>query len=377
MANSDLFPDYPLVLDMEFIEGSTFIYQDGVNSMISDKKILETGLKKNWHVYEAFLLLVSTLEILMIIYGLVIFDFSITKRVVYFSCYIFLLTATVIALIINRKCIKKSNSIEVAVINAIVYDTILIFWSATISALDIDGGGFPVTYMTIIAAVGSLFAIKPVWYALLSVISSVYMFAIVLYLGNHILPFSFYLNHIFFLIVVIAVEYRNYMSIKQQYSLNKQLEEWAEIDALTGISNRRALDNYVESLRRDKSSFTFALLDVDNFKGINDAYGHKVGDKCLIDIARTLKDIFGDTVYRYGGDEFAVISFDNKERVYESMNYVNQVLGSTHKEYLLQICAGLYYETGNEHEYRTFENADKALYDAKQNGKARAVIYKE
>ncbi|MGN0436426.1 MAG: GGDEF domain-containing protein [Wujia sp.] len=342
---------------------------------MDSKEILKMGIKKSWHSYEVFLILVASLEGLMMIYGLFHFDFHDLIRKMYFSCYVFLFIYSVVALFLNRLFMKKTYNLDFAIKNVCIYNAVLIFWSAFVSALDISNGGYAVTYMTILAAVGSLIALNPILYISVSVLSSAGMILIVEYINHVTLPFPFFLNHAIFLLVVIAVEVRNYCSTREQYMLTRKLEKWAEIDALTQVANRRALDNYVEELKQDGGAFTFVLLDVDNFKTINDTKGHKEGDKCLIKLAHILSEMFSDKVFRYGGDEFAVISYEAADVVADKMNQINQRLKESCKNYVLQICAGVYHKEANQEEDRIFELADNALYEAKQNGKARAVVY--
>lgn len=344
---------------------------------MNSKEILIMDLKKHWHGYEMFLVLIAVLEALMMIYGLWHFDFSNPIRVCYFGCYIFLLFTTIIAMIIHHTLMKNGKHMEICIKNACIYFVVLVFWSAVISSLDINGGGYPVTYMTILAAVSSLVALHPVLYTSVAVLSSASMIALTACLGSAPLRMPFYINHIIFLVVVIAVEIRNYKSSKEQYILNQKLEEWAKIDALTRVYNRRALDNYIEEIKDSEEGISFVLLDADNFKTINDTYGHQEGDKCLFEIASLLTSIFGEHVFRYGGDEFAVVSYEDSGIVVDKMILVNQRLKEKNKEYSLQLCAGIYYFSQKTDEKIIFECAGKALYEAKQNGKARAVVYNE
>ena len=82
-------------------------------------------------------------------------------------------------------------------------------------------------------------------------------------------------------------------------------------DSLTGVRNRGFFDELYRS-RFESSGMALLLVDVDEFKSINDAYGHTVGDKVLKLVAEQLRAAFRaeDKVYRIGGDEFAVILFD-------------------------------------------------------------------
>ena len=342
---------------------------------MNSKEILKVGLKRSWHAYEMFLILIAVLEGMMMIYGIYHFDFHDLLRQMYFSCYIFLFCLTVAAFFVNRYCMKEESRINLAVKNACIYNTLLIFWAGVVSALDISNGGYAVTYMTILAAVGSMVALNPVFYAMVSIASSTCMVLIALNMNQIELPLPFYLNHMIFLLVIIAVEFRNYRSTKDQYLLMQTLDEWAEVDALTRIANRRALDNYIEHLRQEGKPFTFALLDVDNFKSINDTYGHKEGDKCLLRIAEILSALFPGNVFRYGGDEFALVSCEDAEDVSGKIMQVNAQLKEAITDYELQVCGGVCQKKENTDGNRIFEHADAALYEAKQNGKARTAIY--
>lgn len=93
--------------------------------------------------------------------------------------------------------------------------------------------------------------------------------------------------------------------------LQRQMRILSETDPLTGLLNRRGLDERLAELlgKRNPESFCVALLDLDGFKPVNDCYGHGVGDLLLKDVAKRLRDAAGDdaVVARLGGDEFAIL----------------------------------------------------------------------
>ena len=93
--------------------------------------------------------------------------------------------------------------------------------------------------------------------------------------------------------------------------LQRQMRELADTDPLTGLVNRRAFDQRLRAMANDAggTGFTLALLDLDDFKPINDRFGHMIGDLVLCEVARRLRGAYGsdDVVARLGGDEFAVI----------------------------------------------------------------------
>ncbi len=89
----------------------------------------------------------------------------------------------------------------------------------------------------------------------------------------------------------------------------EQTKRQAATDPLTGIANRRILEDHVGGLIRNRTSFILAIGDLDNFKKINDTFGHDTGDRALRRFARVLRECTRaeDLVARYGGDEFVVV----------------------------------------------------------------------
>ena len=83
----------------------------------------------------------------------------------------------------------------------------------------------------------------------------------------------------------------------------------ASTDSLTGLVNRRTLESRVRALRSEGAEFVFAMTDLDHFKDLNDTHGHETGDRALRVFAAALRERVrvGDTVCRYGGEEFAIV----------------------------------------------------------------------
>ncbi len=171
---------------------------------------------------------------------------------------------------------------------------------------------------------------------------------------------------------------------------NKKLELLSSIDGLTGVANRRIMDEFLDSewLRaiRNKTSISFILIDIDFFKLYNDNYGHPEGDKCLKKVAAKLKDQFnrpGDLVARYGGEEFAIVFADTENAEYVSNRCRRSIeeLQIQHKfsqaADVVTISVGLcttYPEKGSDPS-SVIEAADKALYKAKAEGRNRAITF--
>lgn len=111
--------------------------------------------------------------------------------------------------------------------------------------------------------------------------------------------------------VIVKARVNTHAMLKRQRDL---LEKMSLLDGLTGISNRRKMNEYLvtagEFVARDSSSLSLIMLDIDKFKEFNDYYGHYAGDICLTQIAKILSDNLKrkiDLVARYGGEEFACI----------------------------------------------------------------------
>lgn len=128
----------------------------------------------------------------------------------------------------------------------------------------------------------------------------------------------------------LAISYNEIYEIKARNE--RALLEKAEYDALTGILNRRAFDQICATSTEKRQNIALVLVDMDNFKRINDTFGHSGGDTVLRSIATILRETFrkDDYVARIGGDEFAVILQNFKpaaqNRIIEKISIVNKKL---------------------------------------------------
>ena len=178
--------------------------------------------------------------------------------------------------------------------------------------------------------------------------------------------------------------------IKKINFMCSRTKELSITDALTGLFNRRHFENSAdrEFLRavRYHNDLTFAIIDIDFFKQINDTYGHLCGDKILKDVAFIINDSFRktDMVFRYGGEEFVVILTETNsdgatiplERLRERIEN-NEFSFKTQK---LKVTVSIGYASNlddAEDAIELFSYADDALYKAKENGRNRIVNYKE
>ena len=164
---------------------------------------------------------------------------------------------------------------------------------------------------------------------------------------------------------------------------NEELRYKVEHDALTGLYNRGAYEKLLEEHDR-QGDIALLWIDVDKFKGINDTYGHDIGDKILQKVARKLAEGFRNTDYacRTGGDEFAVIMTDitpdQQQAVLRRVEGVQAGLRDVSDglpEVTLSI--GVAFNRQRKEGELLFKMADKALYRVKEAGRNGCAIFSE
>ncbi|MBP5200574.1 MAG: GGDEF domain-containing protein [Schwartzia sp.] len=155
----------------------------------------------------------------------------------------------------------------------------------------------------------------------------------------------------------------------------KQLSYDATHDKLTSLYNRRGFDALLDEL--DLSDAAVLLVDLDNFKKVNDAHGHDVGDRVLIKVADTLIQYFENEGYvcRFGGDEFVVIMENTtpamQEYLTEKIHAINEKLQSSADGVpSTTISVGVSFCNGRLDVKETLQQADESLYEAKGTGKS-------
>lgn len=183
-------------------------------------------------------------------------------------------------------------------------------------------------------------------------------------------------------------------SNRKLQNANGLLKDLATIDGLTGVSNRRHFDVLIRRAWkisfRNKSCLSILMIDIDYFKTYNDIYGHQRGDKCLKMVANALKESLKrpeDIIARYGGEEFIALlpNTDAKgaEIIAERMQYLVKKMKIKHAG--SQVSSRITFSMGISclvpDEKTTVEylisTADLALYQAKDEGRNRFIIYKD
>jgi two-component system, cell cycle response regulator len=170
----------------------------------------------------------------------------------------------------------------------------------------------------------------------------------------------------------------------EEASLRAEIaQERAMTDALTGLLNRYGLQHVLArehaEARRYSRSLSCLVIDLDNFKTINDTYGHPIGDLTLQQIASILREAVraSDTVFRYGGEEFLVLlpetDLDGAIALGEKIRAASasRLFGEGQRVFSLTLSAGAGCLCDNESGHDMIARADMALYHAKEQGRNR------
>jgi diguanylate cyclase (GGDEF)-like protein/PAS domain S-box-containing protein len=173
----------------------------------------------------------------------------------------------------------------------------------------------------------------------------------------------------------------HFVAVKQDITERKRQEEQIRHlsmhDTLTNLPNRRAFDGMLERVMwraRTGTTAAIVVIDVDDFKLVNESVGHPAGDQLLSDLARALENVLrpGDFMARLGGDEFVIllqnVSVDVSMHIAERLRHAAETLN-------VSISVGLASIDGTAEAKLLLSRADSALYAAKERGKNRVIAY--
>jgi diguanylate cyclase (GGDEF)-like protein len=187
---------------------------------------------------------------------------------------------------------------------------------------------------------------------------------------------------------------QNYISIftdiTQQYQQHQELEHHAHYDVLTSLPNRMLFSDRMEQAIsqaiRNNKLIAVAYIDIDGFKEVNDTYGHSIGDKLLMLLAKKMRVLLreSDTVSRVGGDEFIALFADiqDEENITPFLNRLIETLSEpiSIDNFSINVSASIgvtFYPQKDKLEMdQIIRQADQAMYRAKMSGKNKYVIYR-
>lgn len=288
----------------------------------------------------------------------------------------------------------KNNQEANKIMHALQYIVVIVIMASGIAIVTIDQlvTSNITPFLLICIVCGAIFLIRP----LISIIIyasfyTSYYFLLALTISNQEALLSNRVNGVTavgigFLLSLIMWN-SNYTNISQKQRIEiqqKQLERMAYYDPLTDLPNRRLFDKLIKqeiySMQRYDHESIIIILDIDDFKNINDTYGHPVGDNMLIQIGNLIKANIRetDTVSRFGGEEYIILmprtSLESgqafAERLRKLIMEEQFIVGSTTIRITCSFGVSILSESNSDiDDYYLL--ADKALYLAKQNGKNR------
>ena len=192
------------------------------------------------------------------------------------------------------------------------------------------------------------------------------------------------------IMIAIGLAFLSHM-FKPVDSVVEELQEEAVTDMLSGLFNKQSFNAEVSrrlSGLRPEATRTFVMIDVDNFKLVNDNLGHAYGDEFIVRMGKLVSEQFdeGYTVGRVGGDEFAIYTEKDNENVEEEtaaiVNSIKDLFAAFDKEFFedktrvnVSLSIGIAVLTGERRFDNLYKAADEALYISKKSGKNRYTIY--
>lgn len=182
---------------------------------------------------------------------------------------------------------------------------------------------------------------------------------------------------------------KNYFDIAEPVLQTKilldKLHEKSLKDPMTGLYNRRFLDDYIDSGLNGDKNFAVMMLDIDFFKQVNDSYGHDVGDEVIKGLTEVLKNNIkgSDLAVRYGGEEFLVIVFNTTAEIATKIaehirtEFSKKIFKSATENFNKTLSIGISKCDSVENTpWRAIKFADVALYYAKEHGRNQVVNFK-
>ena len=229
--------------------------------------------------------------------------------------------------------------------------------------------------------------------SLISFIGAILAVFVIKYDGDHTITSKYISDFIvmvfIFIVAHVTAEFVINSNKAEHSKILKAIEEKEKywygmmIDDLSGLYSRTALRTYINKLQDYKGELFVVMIDLDNFKKINDTYGHQYGDNVIRILGQTFNPYLGDSfsAFRYGGDEFLTIIKSDK-------NHANMLIAETRESFRkncltqfknseLSFSAGISRFSNDIPIAEIIKQADSALYKAKKAGKNTTVIYEE
>ncbi len=287
---------------------------------------------------------------------------------------------------------RKRSILILAVLTAFI-QLITIFVGCYFVIYMFNDGIYSYSTFLLVSLIASLTCVRNPYYS--GGIIVLFFVGLTLYLMIFVLPISNWTGELLIAVVFLIslhmgniLNYNRHIKLflheKEIKKINKRLKAISNTDELTGIYNRRkiseVINEYIALSKRYSSCFCIAMIDIDNFKMVNDNFGHNVGDSVLYELSNNIRfmlrstDVFG----RWGGEEFVILMPNCKEEdaylLLERLrkNIENYEFAEAGK---VTFSAGISTYEKDDLLNLIIERADIALYKAKESGRNTVIIY--
>lgn len=326
---------------------------------------------------------------------------NIWRRGIIISHITYLLLMIILG-IISYKLRKKNQPSFMTIVTQYIMTVTILFLSVVITSIDQLVTHSITPFIIACIAIGAIFIIRPLHSILMFLlIYIIYYFAMgimqlekSILLSNRINGFTSIILGIFLSFIlwksnVINLRQEKYIKSQQEEleNKNKRLKYLATYDSLTGLANRRYFEEKVYAeisrIKRYDEESSLLILDIDNFKNVNDTFGHPIGDKVLNRFALLLKKEIRetDTIARIGGEEFAILLLNTDKKIgisiAEKLRQIVEretfIIDHWNIKITTSIGMTVIDKKTNSHE-EGYKYADRALYKAKTNGRNKVEI---
>lgn len=307
---------------------------------------------------------------------------------IYFGMYCTLLLVAVLSFVLPSLLQKKSRSLRLGIQYAVIEFYYL--WHILLNSYDLmkNPNGEIYVFQTAMLAL-AVFAHVSNFFSILFMVSGYVLF---MFLNNSYMDAGAKVNLTITAVVSMALLFtRSHQLVldisrrRELKELNAQLQTLMQKDPLTGLSNKKAVCDRAELMVSDASKenvVALCLVDLDDFKRINDTYGHPCGDYVLEQVARKMEEVFtsADCIGRIGGDEFLIVmtgAVDAGRLQEYGERLIHAVSGIVWKKEKVGACCsmGILLASRSDLQYsQMYEMVDNLLYEAKRKGKGCCCV---
>lgn len=328
--------------------------------------------------------IILVFEMIMIGCALIFYDLSSPRNAAYLSLYFFLFAVCIAGLLVCMNAYRLSFRTKHILL--LVFSSVILLWSECITLLDMTRYNNPIVYITVLFGIAGGIFLPPKEAAAIFTGSFCIFFLGLFYIRPEYSLLPLFLNLFVALTIAVCISFLKYSAKVKEFlyktqlvALVDELKTVSSLDPLTGVKNRvhlqTAFHALLEKQRGSGRPLTLAILDVDNFKSINDTFGHIAGDNCLIRLGSLLTEqIPSDYIYRFGGEEFLILFEESEEAVYNYIETLRQTVEETDFQQIhFTISAGIASCVPERRHTETdfLRTADEALYRSKAKGKNR------